>query len=126
MALFEAIIGMAGMAGAMSIGQGVTSAMNAKKMCQSLDGWNKQTATITEKYNQLLTTITKMNVDYLHEIGNDLDALNLLKTKLDVNRKLFNGTKRLQQIYGILTVTLVFFVLLLKYFNFNALIKSVI
>jgi hypothetical protein len=122
----EALIGLAAMAGAMSLGQGVTGAMNAKQMCQSLDDWNKQTAKVTEQYTELLGQVGKFEAAEMNAIGDNLDQLDKLRNKVTVARKLFGGTRRLQQIYGILSITLVFFMLLLKYFNFNALLKKVI
>ena len=122
----EALIGLAAMAGAMSLGQGVTGAMNAKQMCQSLDDWNKQTAKVTEQYTELLGQVGKFEAAEMNAIGDNLDQLVKLRNKVTVARKLFGGTRRLQQIYGILSITLVFFMLLLKYFNFNALLKKVI
>lgn len=78
---------------------------------------NNKISDIQEKYTTILSDITKVDQNILNEITDNFDTINQLKAKTKVAADQFNDSFKLMQLGGVIIITIVFFLLLLKYYG---------
>lgn len=78
---------------------------------------NNKISDIQNKYATILGDITKVDQNILNEIQENFDTINQLKAKTKVAADQFNDSFKFMQLGGVIIITIVFFLLLLKYYG---------
>ena len=78
---------------------------------------NSKISDIQDKYATILGDITKVDQNILTEIQTSCDTITELKKTIKVAADDFNDSFKLVQFGGVIIITIVFFLLLLKYYG---------
>jgi predicted PurR-regulated permease PerM len=109
-------VGLLGMAGqvASSTISGATQTNNLQQQLQDL---NKSTAEWKEKYAQLLGGLNEISAEQIEYVQNMIDNYQTTATQIKASQDAANISYRQIQIVGLIFVTIIFILLLMKKFN---------
>jgi hypothetical protein len=109
---------------AMTLGVAVNVFRSAGECAEKGDNLRKQItdmnskiSDIQDKYATILGDITKVDQNILTEIQKNYDTITELKKTIKVAADDFNDSFKLVQLGGVIIITIVFFLLLLKYYG---------
>ena len=84
---------------------------------KQISDMNDKIATVQEKYSTIMSDITKVDQDIITEIQDNFTIIKQLKAQTKVAADDFNASFKLLQLGGVIIITIVFFLLLLKYYG---------
>lgn len=109
---------------AMEIGVAVNVFRSAGECAEKGDNLRKQISDmnnnisdVQDKYASILGDITKVDQDIITELTNNFDTIAEQKKSIKVAADQFNDSFKLMQLGGVIIITIVFFLLLLKYYG---------
>jgi len=113
------------MLGGAIVSPGIDAATSSQNISDQIDGVVSQTQKYKDAFNSVITNEMKLDDKIKTDITNMIDERGKLLAGINMEREKFQVKTKTIQLFGVIFITYIFFLLLMKQFGIKDIIKNV-